>query len=438
MGARHGTRMTTSPLGALANEGGVALVVALWILVCLAVLGASANVLSRTDVGISRNFRNDATAFYIAEAGLQRALGKINAENFWVANLADPTGDAFPGDNAFGAGSYTVQVFADDPVPQAIRVRSTGHVDGSNAASTVEAVLTPAPFEAMSYASFTCGNALFSSSAPTDITGNVYSSGHLNMGSAGGNVTVVGNAYAMGNVTLAGASRVMGDAFANGNLSLNSVAAPNVTGDGTAGGGSGGVGGVGGTLTTGATPVPVADECTPAQLAASAVAQEDIQGYRDNADNTVGALTINAGDVFPYTGILHVTGNLKVNGDATFAGDVVIVADGNVSIDAGLTSNPPGSKLLLLMESGNLQVKNGADVTIDGAIQLGAASQDGTAISGGNLIVGNGANIDVTGSLLTLNGNSGSTNAGSLTVTYAPYDDASLKKRYGMSRWRRL
>jgi hypothetical protein len=44
----------------------------------------------------------------------------------------------------------------------------------------------------------------------------------------------------------------------------------------------------------------------------------------------------------------------------------------------------------------------------------------------------------VTGSLLTLNGNAGSTNAGSLTVTYAPYDDASLKKRYGIRQWRRL
>ena len=185
-------------------------------------------------------------------------------------------------------------------------------------------------------------------------------------------------------------------------------------------------------------PLPVGDECSTGQLAGSAVTQEDIQGYRDNADFTVGALTLNAGDVFPYTGIVHVTGNFKVNGDATFPGDVVIVADGNVSIDAGLTSSPPGSKLLLLMESGNLQVKNGADVHVDGTIQLGAANQDGTAISGGNLIVGNGANIDVTGNLLTLNGNSGSTNAGSLTVTYAPYDDDSLKKRYGIARWRRI
>ena len=54
------------------------------------------------------------------------------------------------------------------------------------------------------------------------------------------------------------------------------------------------------------------------------------------------------------------------------------------------------------------------------------------------IVVGNGANIDVTGNLLTLNGNSGSTNAGSLTVTYAPYDDATLKKRYGIAHWRRL
>jgi hypothetical protein len=381
VGIRQYGQAFRRPLGALANDAGVALVVALWILVCLAVLGVSANVLSRTDVGIARHFRNDATAFSIAEAGLQRALGKINTDNFWVDNLADPTVDAFPGDNAFGAGSYTVQVFANDPMPQSVRVRSTGHVNGSSAASTVEAVLGPAPFEAMQYASFTCGNALFSSSAPTDITGNVYASGHLNMGSAGADVTVTGSAFSMGNITLAGASEVVGSAFANGNIDLNSAAAPNVTGDATAGGSSGGVGGVGGTLTTGAAPVPVSDECTPDQIAAAAVTQEDIQGYRDNAGTSLGSVTLNAGDVFPYTGIVHISGNFKVNGDATFNGDVVIVADGNVSIDAALTSNPPGSKLLLLMESGNLQVKNGANVTIDGSIQLGAASQDGTAIS---------------------------------------------------------
>jgi len=291
----------------------------------------------------------------------------------------------------------------------------------------------------MDYASFTCGNTLFSSSAPTNIPGNIYSSGHLNMGSAGADVTVSGgNAYAMGNITLAGTSNIQGSAFANGSISLNSAAPFNVTNDATVGGGAGGAGTVGGALTTGVVPGPVANLCATADLALGTLTQEDIQNYRDHADNTVGSLTINAGDVFPYTGILVVTGNLRINGDATFPGDVVIVADGNVSLDAALTSNPPGSKLLLLMESGNLQGKNGASVTLDGSIQLGAASQDGTAISGGNLIVGNGADIDLTGSLLTLNGNAGSTNAGSLTVNYAPYDDASLKKRYGVATWRRL
>jgi len=422
-----------------AGEGGLVLVVALWLLVFLAVLGAAANVVSRTDVGIARNFHNDATAFHIAEAGLQRALGTINADVFWVDDLAAPTVDAFPGDSAFGSGAYTVQVFADDPLPQAIRVRSTGRVTGSNAAATVEAVLTAAEYPAMEYASFTCGNALLSSSAPTNINGNVYSSGHLNMGSAGADVTVTGgNAYALGNITLAGASMIQGNAYANGNISLGSLAPINVTDNVAVGGAAGGAGNVGGTVTTGVAPPPVADECATVDLATSALTQEDIQNYRDHADNTVVNLTINAGDVFPYTGILVVTGNLKINGDATFPGDVVIVADGNVSLDAALTSNPPGSKVLLLMEAGNLQVKNGADVTLDGSIQLGAASQDGTAVSGGNLIVGNGADIDVTGSLLTLNGNAGSTNAGSLTVTYAPYDDASLKKRYGIASWRRL
>jgi hypothetical protein len=420
------------------DERGITLVLALWMLVFLGILGAAANVVSRTDIGISRSLRNETTAFYVAEAGLQRALGKINTEIFWADNLADPL-DAFAGDNAFGLGTYTVAVYRDDPIPEAIRVRSTGFVNGSNAASTVEAVLLPAPFDVMQYASFTCGNALFSSSDPTHIDGNVYASGHLNMGSAGADVTVTnGDAFSMGNITLMGSSSVQGNALANGNISLSSAAPLNVSGDATVGGGSGGAGAVGGTLTTGVLPLPVQDECTNDQIAAGAVTQEDIQGYRDNAGTVLGAVTLNAGDAFPYTGIVHITGNFKVNGDATFPGDVIIVADGNVSIDAGLSSSPPGSELLLLMESSNLQVKNGANVVVDGSIQLGAASQDGGSITGGNLIVGNGADIDVTGSLLTLNGNSGSTNGGALTVTYAPYDNSNLKKRYGIANWRKL
>lgn len=60
------------------NENGAALVFAILIIVALFVLGSGMAVLTRTDIDISRNQRQDVQALYVAEAGVEEALYRLS------------------------------------------------------------------------------------------------------------------------------------------------------------------------------------------------------------------------------------------------------------------------------------------------------------------------------------------------------------------------
>jgi hypothetical protein len=425
-----------------ADERGLVLVVALWILVLLAVMGASAAMVTRTDLEISGNARRDNEAFYLAEAGLQRALGMINSDIFWYDDLLpdygiDPSVNAFDGSNTFGTGSYTVQVFQDDPLPNNYRVISTGSVTGTNSSAMIEAVLTTVSYNPTTFATFGCGNLNLMSSGANIITGNVYSNNQLQVGNVGSPTVLTGDAYALNQLSIAGPSQVAGDASSNWTMTLSGSLNPNVTGVATAPA-FGGAGTAGSTVIGSIVP----DLCTPDQLANTLITLDDMAEYAAHADVTHGnwQLSGNQNDALGNN-IIYVNGNLRVMNSCspcTYSGNPVIVVNGNVNIQGTWNPNNPGvdTLIILIMADTNFQISS--DTILTGYIQVGGYSRDGLTVVGQNVVIQASANLVMNGSIVTPSGVINSNNAGSLTLTYQDLNNDNLRPRYGIGQWRAL
>ena len=119
------------------NEEGIALIVVLSIMIMLALLGTAAVMTSKTEVDITGSQRRGITAFYVAEAGIERAMNSYLWSGFFDENLS-PMNDLFgwldsqkdsllyQGVSLGGGGEYTVKVLdVKDPgmVPPFIEAR---------------------------------------------------------------------------------------------------------------------------------------------------------------------------------------------------------------------------------------------------------------------------------------------------------------------------
>lgn len=121
----------------LGEERGVALIVVLAIMVMLALLGTAAVMTTRTEVDITGSQKRGVSAFYVAEAGIERAMSSYLWSGFFDENLS-PMNDLFgwldsQKDSVLyqdvslgGGGEYTVKVVdVKDPgmVPPFIEAR---------------------------------------------------------------------------------------------------------------------------------------------------------------------------------------------------------------------------------------------------------------------------------------------------------------------------
>lgn len=105
------------------NESGVALVIALLIMVLLTILGTAAIMTSTTDVKIAANFKKSTNAFYAAEAGIEAGMDFLNSPgifdattgwNLFLGNnvpLGTTNTEVTTGANAF----YTISAKDDEP-----------------------------------------------------------------------------------------------------------------------------------------------------------------------------------------------------------------------------------------------------------------------------------------------------------------------------------
>ena len=419
------------------NEKGIVLIGAIALIAILALLGTVGVITTTTEIIISKNHKTSVQARYITEAGIHRTIGMLNSSPGWIGGLANPTINAFPGDNSLGNGTYVVKVFEDDPAPGKIRINTTGNVNGSS--STFEAIVTPQHYKILDYATFDCGNFDLKVGENNIITGDVFVSGTLDLEAAGVHQIQNGDVYAMGDININGSSSITGgNAFANGNIDILSSASPNIGGDATAAGTVSGSGTVSGTITQGVTPDPVTNQCSATYLPGITITSEDIQDFRDSATTTIsGAYTFDSGD--NYTGIVHITGNFELTGNATFSGNVIFIVDGNAEISGSLTSTN-GSSVTFLVPTGDFEVIGGGSVTIDGTLLVGTVDSNGSNPTGGNIDVKGGSDLTVNGNLIAVNGNTDASLGGALTVNYqSPVDsNLTIQGTYTMTQWREI
>lgn len=180
------------------NEEGFVLVVAIMFLAVLGMLGTTALIIKTTDLKIGTNYKTNAQAFYIAEAGLARAEAEARSDLATDQDLANSHFEAISGTISispsstsfytvfdtvtFGKGSYTIEFknFDDGEGgldPARILVRSTGVVPGASSSSvTLEKYLSAENVSPWNNAVFADGGG---GSAP--ITGNVKIAGSVHL-----------------------------------------------------------------------------------------------------------------------------------------------------------------------------------------------------------------------------------------------------------------
>ncbi len=103
---------------------GVALLVCMFVMLIVSSLVIFALNMDATEMAITRNTLDLSRALYLADAGIQHALGMIRADRSWRAGFGSP-GVEFPP----GSGAYYIVTVTDGPGGEVI-VTSTGDTGG--------------------------------------------------------------------------------------------------------------------------------------------------------------------------------------------------------------------------------------------------------------------------------------------------------------------
>ena len=124
--------------GQLGNERGVVLVTALMVMALLTVMGISAMNTSDTELKITGNQWVASQSFYLAEAGIQHAVGVFKKDG--LATLNTPN---LLTNKALGSGTYSVTVLdQSSPSEERFLLTSTGTASGLD--KKIEAVFSRA------------------------------------------------------------------------------------------------------------------------------------------------------------------------------------------------------------------------------------------------------------------------------------------------------
>ncbi len=117
------------------QESGIVLIVCIILLLMLSLIGISSMMTSNTEMDISGNSQHSVSAFYIADAGIEKALAVLQDSTEWRTGFYN---------DSLADGVFNVQLFDSLTYPylgKSILVRSTGEVQG--ASSTIEAIFGP-------------------------------------------------------------------------------------------------------------------------------------------------------------------------------------------------------------------------------------------------------------------------------------------------------
>ena len=132
------------------NEQGMVLLTSLMLMVILFILGTTAYLISSNDLKIGGNYKTSKQAFYVAEAGIEHAIGVLKKKKDYTPILdGTDTATSGPGiltkigsgPKSFADGTYEVLVFDNDDgdsdltvdADQKVYITSTGTKDGATA-----------------------------------------------------------------------------------------------------------------------------------------------------------------------------------------------------------------------------------------------------------------------------------------------------------------
>lgn len=130
----------------LKNKNGSAILATLALMIIITLVGIAAVDQATTDIDMSFNQQHHDQAFYIADAGLKRAVAKIAENPKWDTGFVDVR---------FSSGSYTVKIIDSLTNPaliDTIIIQSFGELDNSQAA--VETWLVPLEINPFKFALF--------------------------------------------------------------------------------------------------------------------------------------------------------------------------------------------------------------------------------------------------------------------------------------------
>ena len=395
-------------MNTLREDRGFALIGALVIIMLLAVVGIGTLTTTDLDMQTAASQRAGAQAFYIAEAGLQRAIGEVMADGTWYENLSD-THDAFAGDNTLGNGTYTVEVLLDEPETGQVTIRSTGTITGFvNAKRSLEAIGeltsgTPTP-SIFDLAITVCPGAFKLDATGSYINGDVHVAKDF---TTFYDSVVNGTVWVEKVMAITESSSITGELIANGEIKKTSSAVPNVEGDATSGDTISGGGLVSGVEIDYA-PLPlVPDRCSFAKLNDLSINAAKIAELMAAADVVYeNDVTILEEDNITLPPISYFKKALRIDGNLTFDQDTILIIDGGLEISgpAGLLANDPDSTVTIIVPFTDIKIENAGLVTIDGFVQIGATKGGGTAVDGGDLKVSDAATIVLNGSLFLAKG----------------------------------
>lgn len=185
------------------NERGIVLVLSLLMLTILSILALSFLTLALHENNIAHNYTRHTQAFFVAEAGVEKAINELNLDPTYTG---EPT-------TAFGSGTYDVTV--EELSPGLYRITGNGQV--LNARSSIQVVVNRPLVPMFPFAAYAGSEVYMDNNSQTDSysceDGSPGTEGDIG---SGGNITLDSNVAINGDVYAGGSINATGNAVVNG------------------------------------------------------------------------------------------------------------------------------------------------------------------------------------------------------------------------------
>ncbi len=299
----------------LTNRGSAILIV-LGLMAMLTALALISVDRSNTDIELSYNQLHEERAFYLAEAGLERAVTSINADNAWRDGFVDQSLD--DGEYSVALIDSTTNVALGDTVV----VEATSNVFGSNV--TLEAWLVQSQDFPYKYGAYSDLSLSIQNNACTDSYASdsgTYAATHDNInGDVGSNGTVS---------VKGGSATVGGDVFSATPGGIILTGNPTINGD----------------TATGTDPVPM--------------------NLVSDADYTYAQSHNSAPTGFVGTGYTYTSGNLKIKAKTISLNSGTYYLNSLTLMDGGKLNVSPGARVKIFIND-SLSIQNNSSINSGG------------------------------------------------------------------------